>query len=223
VLGCVGEPIAGCEILIDANDEILVRGPNLMKGYFRDPERTAQAIDELGWFHTGDLGELCDAGLCMTCRQDGLFKLSNGEKVSCMLVENAVTISSQWIQFALAVGAGEGFVAALVFPNFRGLERWAQRRGRPLPRGTALSRDPEVQDLVAAEIRGSMRDFQPKYMRVKAFAIIPKELSIEDGEITPSMKVVRHHVVAKFRDCWEAIYRPEQHAQRRAEVVTLEE
>ncbi|MCK4412685.1 MAG: AMP-binding protein [Candidatus Eisenbacteria sp.] len=222
VPGCVGEPIAGCEILIDPDDEILVRGPNLMKGYFRDPERTAQVIDELGWLHTGDLGELCDAGLRMTCRKDGLFKLSNGEKVSCMLVENAVTISSQWIQFALAVGAGEDFVGALVFPNFPNLERWAQSNGCRLPEGRALSRDRAVQELVATEMSGSMSDFQPKYMRVKAFTIIPKELSIEDGEITPSMKVIRHHVVAKYREWWERIYCPVQDPERQADVVTLQ-
>jgi long-chain acyl-CoA synthetase len=157
----------------------------------------------------------------MTCRQDGLFKLSNGEKVSCMLVENAVTLSSRWIQFALVVGAGEDFVAALVFPNFPNLERWARDRGRQLSTGNALSRDREIQALVAAEIGKSMSGFQPKYMRVKAFTIIPKELSIEDGEITPSMKVIRHHVVAKYRKWWDGIYRPGQDPDLQAGIVTL--
>jgi long-subunit acyl-CoA synthetase (AMP-forming) len=219
---CVGEPIAGCEILIGECDEILVRGPNLMKGYFRDEERTAEVIDELGWFHTGDLGELCADGLRMICRIDGLFKLTNGEKVSSMMVENAVTLTSQWIQHALAVGSGEDFVAALIFPNFRNLERWAKSQGRELPTGEALARDKSVQELVATEITSNMADFQPKYMRVGAFTIIPKELSIEDGEITPSMKVIRHEVLAKYQEWWEAIYRPGKWADKQPNVVVTQ-
>ena len=219
---CVGEPIAGCEILIGEGDEILVRGPNLMKGYFRDPERTAEVIDDLGWFHTGDLGELRADGLRMICRMDGLFKLTNGEKVSCMLVENAVTLTSQWIQHALAVGAGEDFVAALVFPNLRNLNRWAQDKGKPLPDAGLLAQHKQVQALVADEIRSNMADFQPKYMRVKAFVIVPEELSIENGEITPSMKVIRHEVLAKYQDWWDTIYRPAKHPDKRPCVVAIQ-
>ena len=221
--GCVGQPIAGCEIMINEDCEILVRGPNLMRGYFKDPQRTAQVIDSLGWFHTGDLGELTDDGLCMTCRADGLFKLSNGEKVSSMMVENAMTVTSQWIAHALALGDGEDFVAALVFPNMRKLEIWAQEAQRELPRGPELARDQEIQQLVADEIRGNMTDFQPKYSRLKAFIIVPKELSIEDGEITPSMKVIRHEVLEKYRESWEALYQPERHPERGAEVVALQD
>ncbi len=219
---CVGEPIAGCEILIDDNSEILVRGPNLMKGYFKDPERTDAVIDCMGWLHTGDVGELCEGGLQMIGRVDGLFKLTNGEKVSSMTVENAMTLTSRWVQHALALGDGEDFVAALVFPNFRRLEMWAKVGREELPAGWDLSRQKEIQDLLAAEIRDNMANFQPKYGRVKAFVIVPQELSIEEGEITPSMKVVRHHVLEKYREWWEAIYRPETHRDKRDCVVTIE-
>ncbi len=219
---CVGEPIAGCEILITEDSEILVRGPNLMKGYYKDPERTAKAIDSLGWLHTGDLGELGDDGLHMTCRVDGLFKLTNGEKVSSMSVENAISLTSVWIQHALALGDGEDFVVALVFPNFRNLEMRAKVAGESLLQGEELSANREIQDLVAEEIRENMASFQPKYSRVRAFVIVPKELSIEDGEVTPSMKVIRHEVLAKYEDWWQAIYRPDQHPGKQACVVTLE-
>jgi long-subunit acyl-CoA synthetase (AMP-forming) len=219
---CVGEPIAGCEILItDEDDEILVRGPNVMKGYFKDKQRTEAVIDHLGWLHTGDLGEFVDDGLKIVCRMDNLFKLSNGEKVSSMLVENAMTISSEWVQHALAVGSGEDFVGALVFLNVRSLERWAAERGRRLPSGPELSGDSEIQSLVAAEIAGSMSDFQPKYMRVRAFAIVPGELSIEAGGLTPTMKVVRHRVLDRYKEWCQAIYRPSEYPDKQGRIVLL--
>jgi|Deesub1362B_J571_1020462.scaffolds.fasta_scaffold02261_4 long-subunit acyl-CoA synthetase (AMP-forming) len=217
----VGEPIPGCEIAISEDNEILVRGPNVMRGYFRNRERTARAIDPYGWFHTGDLGEITTYGLRMICRVDGLFKLSNGEKVSSMMVENCLTITSQWIQHAVAVGDGEEHVAALVFPNMRNLQSWAEQRGRRLPVGWDLARDPEVQNLIRQEIQKNMADFSPKYMRVKSFVIVPKELSLEDGELTPTMKVIRNRVVKKYQGWIDAIYRPSRHPQKSAYVVRL--
>jgi len=217
----VGEPIPGCEILTAEDGEILVRGPNIMKGYFKDPERTRRVLDDLGWFHTGDLGEISDYGLRMICRVDGLFKLSNGEKVSSMLVENAITISSRWIQHAIALGTGEEFVGALVFPNFRNLEHWAKEQGRTLPKGFELAQDREIQGLIAAEIQQNMSDFQPKYMEVQAFTIIPKELTLEDGELTPTMKVIRHRVAAKYHEWIEALFHPNRHPNKLPYIVRL--
>ncbi len=217
----VGEPIPGCEILTTESGEILVRGPNVMRGYYKMPERTARVIDEYGWFHTGDLGEITDYGLRMICRVDGLFKLSNGEKVSSMLVENRLTISSQWIQFAVAVGAGQHFVASLLFPNFRNLKNWARQQGKKLPAGWELARDSAVRELVTGEIRKNMEGFQPKYMQVGAFVLIPKELTLEAGELTPTMKVIRHQVLAEYRDWIEAIYKPERHPDKQPFIAHL--
>jgi long-subunit acyl-CoA synthetase (AMP-forming) len=221
VEGCVGEPIAGCEILITEDDEILTRGPNLMKGYFKDEERTKRVIDPLGWFHTGDVGELLEDGLKITCRADDLFKLSNGEKVSSMLVENAMVISSRWIQHALAIGSGEDFVSALVFLNHRSIERWASEKGKTLQSGWELSKDGEIQELIANEISKNMAEFQPKYMRVKAFVIIPTELSIEGGELTPTMKVIRHRVLEKYHEWCTAIYRPHADPDKLNYIVSI--
>ena len=148
----VGKPIAGCEIVITDDGEILTRGPNIMKGYFKDKERTAKVIDDLGWLHTGDLGEMVDEGLKIICRVDTMFKLSNGEKVSSMLVENAMTIKSQWVQHALAVGSGRDFVSALVFLNTPNVKRWAVKQGKDLPQGWDLAKDRNLQELVAGEI-----------------------------------------------------------------------
>ncbi len=221
VENCVGEPIAGCEILVRDDGEILVKGPCLMKGYFKDPDRTKKTIDHLGWFHTGDLGELIDGGLRMTARVDDMFKLTNGEKVSSMLVENAMTITSEWIQHAVAIGSAEDYVSALVFLNIRNVERWAKNKGVELPEGWEISSDAEIQELVAGELRNNMAEFQPKYMRVKKFVIIPQSLSLEHGELTPTMKVIRHNVLKKYSDWCEAIYNTPEHPEKSQCVVSI--
>jgi len=218
----VGEPIPGCEVVTTEDGEILVRGPNVMQGYYRDPERTERAIDSYGWFHTGDLGEITDYGVRMICRQDGLFKLSNGRKVSSMLVENALTLSSRWIQHAVALGSGEDYVAALVFPNYRNLRHWAESEGILLPEGEALSGHPKIQALIADEVEENLLDFQPKYAQVQAFVIVPHELTIEAGELTPSMKVIRHRVSEKFKEWSSVIYQPSLHEEKQCCVVRLQ-
>jgi long-subunit acyl-CoA synthetase (AMP-forming) len=221
VEGCIGMPIAGCEILVTDDGDILTRGPNLMRGYFKDRERTAKAIDELGWFHTGDLGELIEGGLRMTCRVDDMFKLTNGEKVSSMLIENAMTITSEWIAYALAIGAGEEFVAALVFPNYRNIERWAEQKGITLPQGWDISKNRDIQNLLSSELIKNMADFQPKYMRIKKFVIIPKGLTLEGGELTPTMKVIRGNVLEKYKDWCEAIFCPSGHPDKQDCIVSI--
>jgi long-subunit acyl-CoA synthetase (AMP-forming) len=218
----VGEPIPGCEILTTEEDEILVKGPNIMKGYYKEPEKTAKVIDHYGWLHTGDLGEITNYGLKLSCRIDGLFKLSNGEKVSSMQVENAITISSQWISHALAIGSGENFVATLLFPNFRQLEDWAEKSEKTLPKEWELSKDKEIQDLFLAELENNMSDLQPKYIRAKAFVIIPHELSIENGELTPTMKVIRHFVVNKYERWIGALFNPTRHPEEQPYIRRIE-
>jgi long-subunit acyl-CoA synthetase (AMP-forming) len=206
----VGDPIPGCEILITEENEILVKGPNVMRGYYRDPEKTALAIDTSGWFHTGDLGDLTDYGLKLMYRVDGVFKLANGEKVSSIHIENELTAASHWISQAVIVGASEDFVAALVFPNFRHLQDWAAKNGRELPAGQELSRDSEIQSLFAREIAGGNRELDPHYLRVKKFVIIPEALTVENGCLTPSLKVIYNQVTKKYKEWVEAIFRPAQ-------------
>ncbi len=207
----VGEPIPGCEILTAEDNEILVKGPNVMKGYYNDPEKTARAIDHYGWLHTGDMGEITEYGLKLHYRRDGMFKLANGEKVSSTLVENALTASAQWIAQAVVFGSGENFVSALLFPDFRQLENWAKRTGKTLPKGWELSKQKDIQALFLKEVEDNMKDLQPPYLRVKAFVIVPEELSIDNGCLTPSMKVVRHRVLNKYNDWVHTLFRPAKH------------
>jgi long-subunit acyl-CoA synthetase (AMP-forming) len=218
----VGDPIPGCEILTTEEKEILVRGPNVMRGYFKDAELTRRVIDEYGWFASGDLGEITDYGLRLFCRADGMFKLSNGEKVSSMMIENALTHTSPWIEHAIAVGSGKDFVSALVFPDFGNLEAWAKRRQVTLPIGWDLAKHQEVRNLIASDIEKSMADFQPKYMEVKAFVVIPADLSLERGELTPSLKIVRHKIIGKYQEWVDAIYDPSRHLEKKEFVTFLQ-
>jgi long-subunit acyl-CoA synthetase (AMP-forming) len=220
----VGDPVPGCEILITEENEILVKGPNVMKGYYKDPEKTALAIDASGWFHTGDLGELTDHGLKLLYRCDGVFKLANGEKVSSIHVENELTAAAQWLGQVVIVGATEDFVAALVFPNFRRLQDWATKNNKELPVGRELASDKEIQSLFCREIAVGNRELDPHYLRVKKFAIIPEALTVENGCLTPSFKVIYHQVIRKYKEWIEAIFRPIQNTSMQPFIVsTLED
>ncbi len=217
----VGDPIPGCEILITEENEILVKGPNVMKGYYKDPEKTALAIDASGWFHTGDLGDLTDHGLKLMFRCDGVFKLANGEKVSSIHVENELTAVSQWISQAVVVGSTEDFVAALVFPNFRRLRDWAAKNGKELPVDWELARDKEIQSLFLREIAVGNRELDPHYLRIKKFVIIPEALTVDNGCLTPSLKIIYHQVIRKYREWIEAIFRPEQNPDMQPSIVSV--
>ncbi len=202
----VGRPIPGVEVLVTEDREIFVRGPNVMKGYFNDPERTAQAVDDYGWFHTGDMGEITPLGLKIICRVDGLFKLNNGEKVSSMMVENALTATSRFIEQAVALGMGRDFIGALLFPNMRNLRSWADEQGIDGTLDEAFFLRPEVRDLFRQEVEEQNLKLGAGYLRVKAFAILPRELTLEAGQLTPSMKVVRRRVLEEHEDVVKAIY-----------------
>ncbi len=202
----VGRPIPGVEVLVTEDREILVRGPNVMKGYFNDPERTAQVLDDYGWFHTGDVGEITPLGLRIICRVDGLFKLNNGEKVSSMMVENALTATSRFIEQAVAVGMGKDFIGALLFPNLRNLRSWAQERQIAGELDAAFFARPDVHQLFRDEVKHQNEKLGAGYLRVKAFTVLPRELTLESGELTPSMKVVRRRVLEQHEDLVKAIY-----------------
>jgi len=202
----VGRPLPGVEVLVTEDREIFVRGPNVMKGYFNDPERTAQAVDDYGWFHTGDLGEITPLGLRIICRVDGLFKLNNGEKVSSMMIENALTATSRFVEQVVTVGMGKDFIGALIFPNLRNLRSWADQQGMEGALDEAFLGRREVRELFRDEVRQQNDKLGAGYLRVKAFAILSQELTLEKGELTPSMKVVRRRVLEQHDDLIKAIY-----------------
>ena len=200
VAGKVGYPIPGIDVRIAPDGEILVRGPNVMLGYYRDPVASARALPGDGWFHTGDLGELSGNALRLVGRKDRVFKMLNAEKVIPTDIENRLAGMNKYIRHVIVTGDGRDFVAALVFPDyFRIAEEFGGDRA-------AAERD------VKASLRATMLEFNEshavKYERISAFAVISEELSIEEGDLTPSLKVRVKNVLERSRGYVDAVYEP---------------
>jgi len=205
--GTAGQPIPGVEVSIAEDGEILTRGPHVMKGYYKNPEATREVIDEEGWFHTGDVGELDeDCYLRITDRKKHLFKLSTGKYVSPQPLEDELRRSAL-IDQAVVVGEARKFTAALLFASEEGVRLAAQQLGidpqKPL---LDLLRDTDIQRLfreVVAEINQS----QPRWMRIRRVALVPRTLTMEDALLTPTLKVRRAKVRETFGDVIEALYK----------------
>ena len=198
--GMVGYPIPGVEVRVHEDGEILVRGPNVMRGYYRDPAATAKVLPGDGWFHTGDLGEFVDTGLRLIARKDRVFKLLNAEKVVPTTIENRLAGMNPYIRHVIVAGDGRSFLAALIFPDlFRIQEEFGEDRA---------TADRMVKESLRKTVLEFNRDHPVKYERIEAFVVISKDLSIEDYELTPSLKVRVHDVLKNAEDYLEAVYQP---------------
>jgi long-subunit acyl-CoA synthetase (AMP-forming) len=201
VPGLVGYPIPGVRLRLAADGEILVQGPNVMRGYFEQPQETAKALPGDGWFHTGDLGEFAGAGLKLVTRKDRVFKMLNAEKIVPTEIENRLAGMNAFIRHAIVAGDGRSFLTALIFPDFF---RIAEQFGDD--RATA---ERVVKDSLRDTILAFNRDHRVKYERIQAFAVISRELTIEDHELTPSLKVRVRDVLANAEEYLDAIYEPD--------------
>jgi len=198
VFGTVGRPAPGTEVMIDpVTGEILVRGPQVMQGYLNDPAETARAIDPEGWFHTGDIGELDEIGrIRITDRLKNIIVLANGKNVSPGPMEAALS-SSKFIAQAVVLGDRHPYTGALIAPDFDELGAWAAAQGVAEMPPEQLVGQPAVEKLFDAEVRRSLDGFAV-YERPRRIALLPRLLSEEEGELTPSMKVKNRVVVQKW-------------------------
>jgi len=200
VPGKVGYPIPGVAVRIAEDGEILIRGPNVMVGYFRDGDATAQVLPGDGWFHTGDLGELVGAGLKFVSRKDRVFKMLNAEKVVPTEIENRLAGMNQYIRHVIVTGDGRSYLTALVFPDFF---RIAEEFG-----GDTAEADRVVKESLRTTILEFNRTHPVKYERIQALVVVTKELTIEDHELTPSLKVRVRNVLSQSEPYLEAVYEP---------------
>ena len=198
--GLVGYPIPGVTIGIAPDGEILVRGPNVMRGYYASAAATEAALPGDGWFHTGDLGEFVGASLRLVARKDRVFKMLNAEKVVPTEIENRLAGMNNFIRHVIVAGQGRRFLSALIFPDYF---RIAEQFGAD--RDTA---DREVKASLRDTLLAFNRGHGVKYERIQAFAVISKELTLEDEELTPSMKVRVRNVLAHSEEYLEAVYEP---------------
>jgi long-chain acyl-CoA synthetase len=202
-LGTVGKPLRNVELRIAEDGEILTRGPHIMKGYFQKPEATAEAIDPHGWFHTGDIGELHDGFLSITDRKKDLIILAGGKKAAPQPIENALK-RSPYVALPIVVGDRQKFLAALIVPNFDRLKQWAQEGHREID-WHALDSNHDVRRLYQAEIDAYNAD-RPHHEQIRAFALLPADLTIEDGSITPTLKVKRRILETRYASLIETMY-----------------
>lgn len=194
----VGPPIKGVEVKIAEDGEILIRGRSVMKGYFNLPEETAKAIDSDGWFHTGDIGEFEGKHLKITDRKKDLLVLANGKNIAPQAIENKLK-ESDYIAEAVLFGDGSAYCYALIGPDLAAIETWMKSQGESGGSTEQIIASPKVRALIKAEVdkvNSRLADFE----KVKKHALLPKTLSVEDGELTPSMKVKRRVVKEKFAD-----------------------
>jgi long-chain acyl-CoA synthetase len=191
-LGTVGRPIPGVEVRIAADGEILVRGPNVMVGYHNKPQETADALRD-GWFHTGDVGALdADGYLSITDRKKDLLVTSGGKKIAPQPIE-AILKRSPLVAEALVLGDRRRFASALIVPDFAALERRLKDLGRPEGQRAALVARDDVLALYQEIVDGLNRELS-QFERIKKFRLLPREFTIESGELTPTVKVKRRTV-----------------------------
>jgi long-chain acyl-CoA synthetase len=204
-LGTVGKPLDGVEVKIGESDEILVRGPNLMCGYFNMPEETAKAIDGDGWFHTGDQGRLDARGnLVITGRLKELIVTSYGKKVAPVPIEAEIT-KSPYIDQALLYGDNKRFITALIVPRRDCLERYAREKGILASDYAELLARREISELIAAEIERATTELTP-FEKVRAFALLPEGFTVANELLTPTLKLRRKKILERYRNAIDALY-----------------
>ena len=205
LFGTVGKPVKGVEVRIAADGEIIVRGPNIMKGYWNKPDATREVLTEDGWFSTGDIGELDDRGfLRITDRKKDLIITSGGKNIAPQRIE---TVLSQdfYIEQLVAIGDDRKFISALVVPSFPALEEWAREQGLTYGDHVELVALPEVKAFYRQRIEAGNQQLA-QYERVKEFAVMGAEFSQATGEVTATLKTRRRFVNQKYAAVIDQLY-----------------
>ena len=203
--GTVGLPLEHVEVRIAADGEILTRGPHVMKGYFRKPEATAEAIEKDGWFHTGDIGFVdADGCLVITDRKKDIIVTSGGKNIAPQPIENRLK-TSKFVAEVVMIGNKRNFAAALVVPAFEALEAWAKERGLVALSREDLVRLPEVVRHYEGLVEQMTADLA-QFERIKKIALVAREFTQESGELTPTLKVKRRVVEERYKAMIDAMY-----------------
>ena len=204
-IGSVGKALPDTEVKIAEDGEILIKGPQVMQGYYKDPEQTAEVLKN-GYFHTGDIGEIdSDGFLKITDRKKSMFKTSGGKYVAPQLIENAMKQSS-FIEQILVVGDGEKMPAALIQPNWEWIKQWSSIKGNDISQDTAVAcKDEKLISRIQQEIDFHNEGFG-NWEKVKTFQLTPDLWSIEAGHLTPTMKSKRKVIKEMYKDLYDKLY-----------------
>jgi long-chain acyl-CoA synthetase len=203
-IGTVGKLITDVEVKIADDGEICVKGPNVMQGYYKDPEKTAEVMKD-GYFHTGDIGEIdADGFLKITDRKKEMFKTSGGKYVAPQLLENRFK-QSRFIEQLMVVGEGEKMPAALIQPDFPYLFEWAKENGITISENSDIVLNEKVLTKYQEEVDMANESFA-KWEKVKQFRLTPDIWSINEGHLTPTMKLRRKIIKEKYMALYNDIY-----------------
>lgn len=207
-IGSSGKAITDVELKIAEDGEILAKGPCIMQGYYKMPEKTEEVIDEDGWFYTGDIGHLDEDGwLFVTDRKKSLFKLSTGKYVAPQPIENAL-VNSGFIEQAVVVGNGHKFCAALLVPNWENMKKRFETTGHSFP-SENITTNEYVIKRIQKEV-DKVNEELSKWEKVKKFKLLEDQFTIEEGEITPTLKIKRNVIYKKYGDIIDSIYVDEE-------------
>ena len=205
-IGTVGPLIEGVKVKLAEDGEILVKGPNVMMGYYNLPDKTAEVIDPQGWFHTGDIGTWVDEQfLKITDRKKEIFKTSGGKYIVPQAMENKFK-ESRFIEQMMVVGENQKFPAALIVPTKAAVVDWAKSHGvnAEVPYGE-LVRTQEVMDLLQKEV-DKYNELYGSWEKIKKFALLEHEFAIETGELTPTLKLKRKIILEKYQSLVDGFY-----------------
>lgn len=204
-IGKVGQPLPGCEVKIAEDGEILVKGPGIFKGYFKNPEATAETLKE-GWLHSGDVGELDEDGfLKITDRKKDLIITAGGKNIAPQNIENQLKFSP-YINDAVVIGDRKKYLVALIAIDEENVIKYAQDNKIQFSTYASLTQAPEIKQLIQKEV-DRVNKMLAQVEQVKKFAIIPKKLYEEDGEVTPTMKVKRKSINEAYKDIIAKMYK----------------
>jgi len=203
--GSVGTPLPGVEVRIAEDGEILVRGPNVMKGYFHRPEETAEVLNGEGWLHTGDIGHIDDDGfLVITDRKKSLIVTAGGKNVAPAAIENALT-ADKFINQAFAFGDGRKYISALIVPDWERLENYAKEHKITYSKVGDLCVNEGIVQFVRQRVDDALEHFAP-FEQIKRFKLMEKEFSQEAGEVTPTLKLVRKEITRRYWRDLDSLY-----------------
>lgn len=202
--GYVGEPIPEMEIRIAEDGEILVRGPNVFKGYFKDPELTSKTILD-GWLHTGDVGELDQGFLKIKDRKKDIIITAGGKNITPAFIENKLKFSP-YIQDAVVIGDGRKYIVALILIDEDNVTKYAQDHRIPFTTFEDLTKNRDIIRLIDGEVKKVNKTLS-RVESIKRFALLPRRFYEEDGDVTPTKKVKRRFIEKRYKDLIESLYR----------------
>ena len=207
--GSVGPVVPGVEVKIAEDGEVLTRGPHVMKGYYKNPEATAETIDKNGWLHTGDIGIMDEEGLLyITDRKKNIIVTSGGKNVTPATIENLLA-TSPYIEQVMVVGDRRNYLTALIVPKFATLKKYAAEHGIVFSSIEELLKNKTIYDTMDADIQ-KLTASLARFEQLKKFALLPKEFTVESGELTPTLKVKRKVVSEKYAAVIEKMYQSDK-------------